>query len=98
MSKKFQRKIENFVCEKCGMKVRGNGYTDHCPNCLWGKHVDIHPGDRESHCEGRLKPIGVELKHGKNIIMYRCEKCAHNFRVKALEEDNLDAIVKLVNE
>ena len=95
MSKKFQRRIENFVCEKCGADIHGNGYTDHCPNCLWGKHVDVHPGDRMSHCGGRLKPIRVELDHGKNIIMYRCEKCGHKFRVKSTENDNFEALLKI---
>ena len=23
-----------------------NGYTNHCSQCLWSKHVDINPGDR----------------------------------------------------
>ena len=26
--------------------MKGNGYTNHCPKCLWSKHVDINPGDR----------------------------------------------------
>jgi len=45
--KKFQKRIENFTCEKCGLFVKGTGYTDHCPNCLWSKHMDINPGDRK---------------------------------------------------
>ena len=96
--KKFQRRIENFVCDNCGTNVNGNGYTDHCPNCLRGKHVDVNPGDRAADCGGMMKPYGVELDHGRNIIMYRCEKCRHEFRVKALKEDNLGEILKLINK
>ncbi|MFA6992594.1 MAG: RNHCP domain-containing protein, partial [Candidatus Gracilibacteria bacterium] len=42
MPKRFSRTIEDFVCEKCGAKVKGDGYTNHCPKCLWSKHVDIN--------------------------------------------------------
>ena len=29
-TKKFQRNKEDFICEKCGLEVEGNGYTNHC--------------------------------------------------------------------
>jgi len=50
--KKFQKKKEDFKCEKCGREVIGTGYTNHCPDCLWSKHVDVNPGDRQSKCLG----------------------------------------------
>ncbi|HYC79501.1 MAG TPA: RNHCP domain-containing protein, partial [Candidatus Binatia bacterium] len=56
--KLFQRTPENFVCENCGTKVSGNGYTNHCPNCLYSKHVDNNPGDRLNKCHGLMEPIG----------------------------------------
>ena len=52
MSATFIRKTEDFICEHCGREVRGNGYTNHCPYCLWSKHVDINPGDRAAGCGG----------------------------------------------
>ena len=42
-SLKFKRKKENFVCENCGAEVKGDGFTNHCPKCLYSKHVDIFP-------------------------------------------------------
>ncbi|MFN2146641.1 MAG: RNHCP domain-containing protein, partial [Anaerolineales bacterium] len=36
---KFQRRIEYFICEHCGAEVSGVGFTNHCPVCLWSKHV-----------------------------------------------------------
>ena len=39
--KKFQKKSENFKCGNCGASVKGEGYRNHCPKCLWSKHVDI---------------------------------------------------------
>lgn len=63
-AKKFKRTKEDFIGESCGFKVRGDGYTNHCPNCLWGKHVDVNPGDRQSDCRGMMEPVGVEMKKG----------------------------------
>ena len=36
----FIRKTEDFICENCGAVVVGNGYTNHCPACLYSKHVE----------------------------------------------------------
>ena len=94
--KKFQRRREDFECEKCGAEVKGTGYTDHCPHCLWAKHVDINPGDRAADCGGMMKPIAVVDKRKDDwIIKYRCEKCSHEFRVKSAPEDNFDEILKI---
>ena len=60
--RKFQRKKEDFICENCNKKVKGDGYTNHCPACLWSKHVDINPGDRLAECKGMMKPIGLDKK------------------------------------
>ena len=57
--KMFQKNVEDFVCGNCGGEVVGNGYTNHCPKCLWSKHVDINPGDRAEKCGGMMKPISV---------------------------------------
>ena len=43
MAQNFKRKIEDFVCGNCGEKIKGDGYTNHCLQCLWSKHVDITP-------------------------------------------------------
>lgn len=93
--KRFQRRIEDFTCEKCDTSVKGTGYTDHCPNCLWSKHVDINPGDRRAKCGGLMKPVAVEVKGDKYIIYYYCQKCGYKLRVKAAPNDNFEEILKL---
>ena len=95
MSKKFQRTREDFVCEKCGFEVRGNGYTNHCPRCLWSKHVDVNPGDRKANCQGLMEPIGVGSQKGEYIITHRCTKCGAEKRNKAGKDDNFDALIRL---
>lgn len=96
-SRKFARKIEDFTCENCGKFVKGNGYTDHCPFCLYSKHVDINPGDRAESCRGLMKPIGVEKKGEGFVIHYQCEKCGKKHQVKAKEEDNFEEILALIS-
>lgn len=95
MNKKFQKRVENFTCEICGAEIKGDGYTDHCPTCLWGKHVDIYPGDRRSDCKGLMEPIGIETKGGEHTVRYRCKKCGAAYRIKAAPHDNQDAILEL---
>lgn len=95
MPKLFQKKVEDFVCEKCGEKVAGTGYTNHCPKCLWSKHVDVNPGDRASDCQGMMRPVKVETEKGDYVLTYLCEKCGFTRRKKVEKKDNFDEIIKL---
>ena len=75
--KKFNMIDEEFICENCLNKVQKLGYTarDHCPFCLYSKHVDINPGDRLNECKGLLKPVGIEKFKSTFKILYKCTKC-----------------------
>ena len=79
---------EEFICENCGAKVKKLGYScrNHCPICLYSKHVDINPGDREEKCHGMLEPIGLEISNKKGGAIRKN---------KAAEDDNMDLIIKL---
>lgn len=96
--KQFTKRDEEFICENCGKKVQKLGYTsrDHCPYCLYSKHVDNMPGDREEECKGKLKPMQVELDSKKGyVIIYKCEKCGAIRKNKSAEDDNKDLLIKL---
>ena len=88
--KKFQRTREDFTCEKCGVAVQGNGYTNHCPQCLWGKHVDIFPGDRREMCRGLMEPVAIEKKGKEYIVLHRCTECGFERKNKIADGDNFD--------
>lgn len=97
MMRNFIRKKENFVCGHCGEKVEGDGYTDHCPKCLWGRHVDAEiPGDRASECGEMMEPIESTYLSGKFKILYKCNGCRHKFWVKAVEGDNREKLMELM--
>lgn len=91
--KQFSRTKEDFVCDNCGEEVRGDGYTNHCPHCLWSKHVDVNPGDRAEECRGAMKPIGIEGQGTR--IVHRCIRCRAEKRVKVGKEDNFDQILEV---
>ncbi|MDD5083809.1 MAG: RNHCP domain-containing protein [Candidatus Moranbacteria bacterium] len=95
MSNTFRRKKEDFTCEQCGFFVAGNGYTNHCPKCLWGKHVDIHPGDRASLCGGMLRPFSWTKERQVFSVIHTCVKCGFVGRNKLSEEDSMDALIAL---
>jgi len=97
-TKKFQRTNEDFICEQCGFFVQGNGYTNHCPRCLWSKHVDVNPGDRAAVCKGGMEPIGVELDRGEYTILHRCVVCGFERRNKMSKDDNFNTILQLSRE
>jgi hypothetical protein len=94
-SKKFTRCQEDFTCEKCGFLVKGNGYTNHCPQCLWSKHVDLNPGDRQATCHGLMEPVALELKGHDYILLHRCQRCGFNKKNKVSPDDNRDVLIKL---
>ncbi len=96
--KKFQRKIEDFICEKCGKVNFGNGYTNHCSHCLWSKHIDKNPGDRAEKCQGMMKPIRVFFRSQHWFVEHRCQKCQKTTRVKTSENDNQEMIKNILNQ
>jgi len=93
----FLKKVENFTCDFCGAKVRGSGYTNHCPKCLYGKHGDEEvPGDRASGCRGLMVPVRAEVRGEEYILIHRCQKCGKVTRNKTTKEDNFEEILKLL--
>ena len=94
MSSKFQRTIEDFICLHCGAKIEGDGFTNHCPKCLWSRHVDNHPGDRGNHCLGLMAPVGLEMERGQYVIIHECQKCQARKRVKARDEDDISEFLQ----
>lgn len=93
--KNFIKKIENFYCGHCNAKITGNGYTNHCPKCLWSKHVDIIPGDRASDCGGLMKPLEIGKKHGEFIILHKCVECGYIKKNVASLDDDFNQLIKL---
>lgn len=89
---RFVKINDSFDCENCGRHVPIAKRTcrNHCPFCLYSKHVDIFPGDRANPCRGLLKPIGYEQHSKKGLmIRFRCTSCHEETRNVALLDDPL---------
>lgn len=70
-----------FKCGHCkqfiGAPISGGRHRNHCPNCLYSKHVDAsHPGDRKSECGSLMAPVGIiSRRNGEQAILHRCLGC-----------------------
>ena len=95
--KKFNMIDDEFICEHCNKKVEKLKYTarDHCPYCLYSKHVDINPGDRNNECKGLLVPISIEKFKDTYKIIYKCNKCKQEHKNIIASDDNMDLIIDL---
>lgn len=95
--KKFNMIDEKFVCENCNNIVEKLNYSarDHCNFCLFSKHLDINPGDRENNCQGLMEPIDIEKFKDSFKIVYKCQKCNEIHKNIMAKDDNFDLIIKL---
>jgi len=95
--KKFIVRDEEFICENCGKNVSKLEYTsrDHCPYCLYSKHVDINPGDRLNKCNGLLIPVGIEKFKKSFKIIYKCQKCNYIHKNIIAKDDDFEKIIVL---
>lgn len=95
--KKFNMIDEKFICENCNSIVEKLNYSarDHCNFCLFSKHLDINPGDRENNCQGLMEPIDIEKFKDSFKIVYKCQKCNEIHKNIMARDDNFDLIIKL---
>ena len=95
--KNFKMIDENFICENCGESVSKLEYSarDHCPKCLFSKHVDINPGDRNNNCKGLLRPVGLEKFKQTYKVLYKCDKCGETHKNIVATDDNMDLMIQL---
>lgn len=85
---------EPFICEHCGKQVEPlahGSYRNHCPYCLYSKHVDAEgPGDRAATCHALMHPVALDQSGKKGwVIIHRCEACGKEISNKAAPDDDL---------
>jgi hypothetical protein len=102
----MSRKTENtgFICENCGRAVlplNNGSYRNHCPFCLFSKHVDNAPGDRRETCGGLMAPVGLQYRAGKGYqVVHRCLSCGAERVNKAaadtIQPDDIEALARIM--
>ncbi len=110
--KTIEQKKETFRCLHCGEMVAvhelmGTKHRNHCPSCLWSKHVDLEmSGDRKSECGGGMEPIGLTFKHegydkygklkrGEIMMVHRCASCGDISINRAAADDSESSILQI---
>ncbi len=93
----FIARQEPFTCEHCGEDVKPletGSYRNHCPKCLWSKHVDKDgPGDRKSECKGLMKPVGLDYRKKKGwMIVHQCTECRKEIPNIAACDDDMTVV------
>lgn len=83
---------DSFRCVHCRLQVSANPSLagvqnrNHCPYCLWSRHVDAQrAGDRLADCGAEMKPVGLTLKAtrkkygpakaGELMLIHQCQGC-----------------------
>ena len=96
--RKFRRKKEDFICARCGVAVTGDGYTNHCPACLFSRHVDVFPGDRAASCGGLMEPVSSRMKNGEERILHRCVVCGHERENRVDDGDDRNVLLRMARD
>ena len=82
-----------FKCGHCkqfiGAPIMGGRQRNHCPNCLYSKHVDhTRPGDRRSICHSLMQPIGMVIRRNEDVLIHRCLGCGKEDPNRIAADDN----------
>jgi hypothetical protein len=97
-----RRLPDAFRCRNCGLDVPtdapGTAHRNHCPNCLWSRHVDDAPGDRAAvaECGSSMEPVSVSVRHdGEWALVHRCSGCATIHLNRIAGDDNPLMLMRL---
>lgn len=96
-----QSRRQSFRCIHCRNEVPtealGTKHRNHCPLCLWSRHVDESVGDRKSSCLSSMKPIGLSIKEdgGELMIIHKCVRCSKICRNRIAADDNTVSVLDL---
>lgn len=90
----------SFRCTHCRLDVStdapGTRHRNHCPTCLWSRHVDVSPGDRSARCAAAMEPIAVSVRDdGEWALVHRCGGCGVVRLNRVAGDDNPYSLVRL---
>lgn len=92
---------ESFKCGHCrafvGPTISGGRHRNHCPLCLFSRHVDDRrPGDRASRCRSLMAPVGTfHRPNGEQVLLHRCRGCGLERHCRVAADDNVLACLRL---
>lgn len=91
---------EWFHCVRCSQPVAsqtfGTEHRNHCPYCLWSRHLDDEPGDRAAECGAAMEPVAVWSRPGGDwALIHRCRGCGALRSNRIAGDDSEIALVSL---
>ncbi len=92
---------DSFRCRNCRLDVPmaapGTKHRNHCPTCLWSRHVDgDRPGDRAADCAAVMEPLAVSVREdGEWALVHRCAGCGTVRLNRIAGDDNPLALTRL---
>jgi hypothetical protein len=80
-----------------GALPSGGRHRNHCPACLYSRHVDAaRPGDRASTCGASMAPSGVFLRpSGEHVVVHRCLSCEIERYNRIAADDDFALVLRL---
>jgi len=95
-----RRSPTSFRCRNCRLDVPadapGTAHRNHCPNCLWSRHVDDSPGDRAALCGSSMEPIAISVRGaGEWVLVHRCLGCDTVHLNRIAGDDNPLLLVRI---
>ena len=91
----------SFRCRRCGldvsMRAPGTAHRNHCPNCLWSRHLDERSaGDRAADCGSLMEPIAITVRgDGEWVLVHRCTGCGALKPNRSAADDNPLLLLRL---
>jgi hypothetical protein len=92
---------ESFKCGHCkafiGPTISGGRHRNHCPLCLYSRHVDDkRMGDRASECRALMAPIGYFFRpKGEQVVVHRCLGCGFERHNRVAADDSFLVLAEL---
>jgi hypothetical protein len=111
---RIERCDQAFQCVQCRQYVvcdpgvAGVQHRNHCPACLWSRHLDWRTaGDRLAGCRAAMAPVGLTSKRSRNkyarerdgelMLIHQCISCATIVIIRSNADDSPAAILELVS-
>ena len=97
----YRADTQEFRCRRCkamvGPPLWGGSHRNHCPFCLYSRHVDGRaPGDRSASCGALMEPLGAFMRgKGEHVIVHRCLGCGFQRHNRIAGDDDYELVLAL---
>ena len=98
--RRLRARSDEFCCRHCRRFVSpilwGGRNRNHCPYCLYSRHVDDHIGDRASRCGSLMAPVAAFTRpNGEHALVHRCLGCGFERHNRIATDDDFEAVLAL---